>query len=70
MNEQTVIEAEQRLCTLKVLRDIIVENIEGARLVCECLGVKKDDFYTAIQSFEGAHESVTEVSRKRKNSHF
>jgi UDP-N-acetylmuramate: L-alanyl-gamma-D-glutamyl-meso-diaminopimelate ligase len=29
-------------------------NINGARLLCEQVGVSKDDFYNAIQSFKGA----------------
>lgn len=52
-NEQTIVHSDKDY-TLKIFGEHNLQNIEGARLVCASLGVTKDDFYTAIQTFEGA----------------
>lgn len=65
VNEQTVIEAEQDYI-LKVFGEHNLQNIEGARLVCERLGVNKADFYTAIQSFEGAANRLQKLAENDK----
>lgn len=31
-----------------------LQNMEGARMVCECLNIPAHDFYTAMQTFSGA----------------
>lgn len=36
-------------------------NLEGARLVCEQLGIKREAFYDAIQSFAGASKRLETV---------
>lgn len=38
-------------------------NLEGARLVCEAIGVKSDDFYAAIASFKGAAKRLELIAR-------
>ncbi len=36
-------------------------NLNAAQNVCDCLGVSKDDFYTAMQSFTGASKRLEKV---------
>lgn len=43
-----------------------MKNINGARLVCERLGVSEEEFYTAIQTFKGATNRLEIVA---KNNH-
>jgi UDP-N-acetylmuramate: L-alanyl-gamma-D-glutamyl-meso-diaminopimelate ligase len=46
---------------LKIFGDHNLMNLEGARLVCEKLGIKEDTFYEAIQSFTGAAKRLESV---------
>lgn len=39
-----------------------LQNLEGARNVCNQLGVSDDDFYAAIQSFKGAAKRLEKVA--------
>ncbi len=39
---------------LKIFGDHNLMNLNGARLVCEQIGISKDDFFKAIKSFAGA----------------
>ena len=39
---------------IKIFGEHNLQNISGAKQICLQLGVAEDDFYTAIQSFEGA----------------
>lgn len=40
-----------------------LSNLEGARLICNQLGVMDDDFYDAIQSFKGASKRLELINR-------
>lgn len=40
-----------------------LNNLEGARLVCNQLGVMDEDFYEAIQSFKGASKRLELINR-------
>ena len=40
-----------------------LNNLEGARLICNQLGVMDDDFYEAIQSFKGASKRLELINR-------
>jgi UDP-N-acetylmuramate: L-alanyl-gamma-D-glutamyl-meso-diaminopimelate ligase len=44
-------------------------NLNGARLVCECLGISTDDFMKAIAGFKGAAKRL-ELVGKNENSAF
>lgn len=43
---------------LKVFGNHNLVNLNGARLICESLGVSSKDFYEAIQSFKGASKRL------------
>lgn len=40
-----------------------LQNMMGAQMVCEALGIEEDDFYTAISTFKGAARRLEEVGR-------
>ena len=40
-----------------------LNNLEGARLICNQLGVMDEDFYEAIQSFKGASKRLELINR-------
>lgn len=39
-------------------------NIEGAKLICQQLGIMEEEFYEAIMSFKGASKRLEKVERK------
>lgn len=39
-------------------------NMEGARLICQQLGVQEEEFYEAIMSFKGASKRLEKVERE------
>jgi len=40
-----------------------LNNLEGARLICNQLGVMDDDFYEAVQTFKGASKRLELINR-------
>jgi UDP-N-acetylmuramate: L-alanyl-gamma-D-glutamyl-meso-diaminopimelate ligase len=48
---------------LKIFGDHNLMNLNGARLVCEKLGIKEETFYEAIQSFTGAAKRLEPVKQ-------
>lgn len=55
---QTSILTEQGEIPLKVFGGHNMANIEGARLICEQIGLKSDMFYKSIQTFRGASKRL------------
>lgn len=48
---------------LEVFGNHNLSNLEGARLICNQLGVMDEDFYEAIQSFKGASKRLELINR-------
>lgn len=59
----TYIKTDDRVIPLKVFGHHNMLNLEGARLVCEEMGVAKDQFFNAIQSFAGASKRLELVAK-------
>ena len=55
---QTSIRFNEKKFPLQVFGTHNLLNMEGARLVCNQLGVGDDDFYTAMQTFKGASKRL------------
>lgn len=60
---QTEIKFEDKTYTLEVFGKHNLMNLEGARKVCEQLGVKSADFYTAISNFTGASNRLETIGK-------
>lgn len=65
-NEKTYIKDGDQKYALSVFGEHNLQNIEGARLVCESLGVNKKDFYTAISDFSGAANRLQKLGENDK----
>lgn len=48
---------------LEIFGNHNLSNLEGARLICNQLGIMDDDFYEAIQSFKGASKRLELIRR-------
>ncbi len=57
-NGTTLLETEEGLIPLEVFGDHNLSNMEGARLICNQIGVTDEMFYEAIQSFKGASKRL------------
>ena len=65
-NGITYLETEEGPMPIEVFGEHNLQNIAGAKWICQHMGVDEDDFYEAIASFKGASkrlEQVTETSR-------
>ena len=65
-NGTTFLETEEGPMPIEVFGEHNLQNIAGAKWICQHMGVDEDDFYEAIASFNGASkrlEQVTESSR-------
>jgi UDP-N-acetylmuramate: L-alanyl-gamma-D-glutamyl-meso-diaminopimelate ligase len=53
-NHKTFINKEQKRFPVKIFGAHNLQNLQGARLICNELGISDEDFYKAIADFEGA----------------
>lgn len=63
--KNTVVEVESKMYELGVFGQHNLMNLEGARLVCEQLGVNKIAFYEAIVSFKGAAKRLEPIYKDK-----
>ncbi len=69
-NGITNILSEGRSYPLKIFGNHNLLNLEGARLVCEQLGVNKNRFYRSIQTFGGASRRLEKISENASSTVF
>ena len=62
-NGKTSVETEMGQIPLKIFGKHNLLNLEGARLICNQLGILDEDFYEAIMSFSGASKRLEKVKR-------
>lgn len=66
----TIVEQAGKAYPLMVFGDHNLQNIEGAMLVCQQLGIKPEDFLTAITSFKGAAKRLQVLKKKDQSTIF
>jgi len=59
------LQTEEGPIPLEIFGKHNLNNLEGARLICNQLGVMDDDFYEAIQSFKGASKRLELINRTK-----
>lgn len=59
------LQTEEGPVPLEIFGKHNLNNLEGARLICNQLGVMDDDFYEAIQSFKGASKRLELINRTK-----
>lgn len=62
-NGKTSVETEMGNIPLKIFGKHNLLNLEGARLICNQLGILDEDFYEAMMSFSGAAKRLEKVER-------
>lgn len=61
----TFLQTEEGPIPLEVFGKHNLNNLEGARLICNQLQIMDDDFYEAIQSFKGASKRLELINRTK-----
>ena len=67
INGVSFIDFNNKLYRLKIFGKHNLQNIAGAHLICNLIGVKSEDFYNALASFNGASNRL-ELIHKTSNS--
>lgn len=67
-NAQFVLQHEGTDFPLQIFGRHNLQNMEGARLICEELGINAQDFFEAIQSFKGAARRLELVAEGERSS--
>ena len=66
-NQKTYLNTKEKEIAVKFFGAHNMENLEAARLVCNETGIRDEQFYEAIESFEGASKRLECLE---KNKHF
>lgn len=62
-NGETTIETEEQDHQISIFGKHNLQNLEGARLICESLGISGEAFFEAISDFTGASRRLEEIAR-------
>jgi UDP-N-acetylmuramate: L-alanyl-gamma-D-glutamyl-meso-diaminopimelate ligase len=65
-NGTTYIDTPDGDMPLEIFGDHNLQNLAGAKWICQHMGIDEDDFYEAITSFKGASERLEKIA---ENSH-
>jgi UDP-N-acetylmuramate: L-alanyl-gamma-D-glutamyl-meso-diaminopimelate ligase len=61
-NGITLLETSEGLLPIAVFGKHNLNNLAGAKWVCQCMGIDESDFYQAIASFKGASKRLEKIA--------
>jgi len=61
-NGETLLDTPEGLMPIEIFGKHNLNNLEGARWICQLMGVDADDFYQAIASFKGASKRLEKIA--------
>ena len=62
---QTLLETSEGPMPIEVFGSHNLNNLEGARWICQLMGVDADDFYEAIATFKGASKRLEKIAETK-----
>ena len=65
-NGTTMLDTPEGAMPIEVFGKHNLNNLEGARWVCQLMGVDADDFYEAIATFKGASKRLEKIAENNK----
>ncbi len=65
-NGITYLETEEGNLPLEIFGKHNLQNLAGAKWICQHMGIDEDDFYEAIASFKGASKRLEKVAENNK----
>ena len=64
---QTLLDAPEGHMPIEVFGKHNLNNLEGARWICQLMGVDADDFYEAISTFKGASKRLEKIAESTRS---
>jgi UDP-N-acetylmuramate: L-alanyl-gamma-D-glutamyl-meso-diaminopimelate ligase len=62
---ETLLDTPEGAMPIEIFGKHNLNNLEGARWVCQLMGVDADDFYEAISSFKGASKRLEKIAESK-----
>ena len=66
-NGQTLLETPEGLLPIEVFGKHNLNNLAGAKWICQHMGIDEDDFYEAISTFKGASKRLEKIAEGRNS---
>lgn len=61
-NGETLLETPEGAMPLEIFGKHNLNNLEGARWICQLMGIDADDFYEAISTFRGSNKRLEKIA--------
>tara|TARA_R110001583_G_scaffold46115_3_gene144935 strand:- start:57 stop:1427 length:1371 start_codon:yes stop_codon:yes gene_type:complete len=68
-NGQTLLETPEGTLPIEVFGKHNLNNLAGAKWICQHMGIDEDDFYEAIATFKGASKRLEKIAESNPDSH-
>lgn len=65
-NGTTLLETNFGNIPLEIFGHHNLQNLEGAKWICQLIGIQEEDFYEAITSFKGASKRLEKIAEKNE----
>lgn len=62
VNGQTLLETPEGLLPIEIFGKHNLNNLAGAKWICQHMGIDEDDFYEAISTFKGASKRLEKIA--------
>lgn len=69
-NGTTLLETSEGFMPIEIFGEHNLNNLEGARWICQLMGVDADDFYEAIATFKGASKRLEKIAETKTSVAF
>lgn len=66
-NGQTLLETPEGPLPIEVFGKHNLNNLAGAKWICQHMGIDEDDFYEAITTFKGASKRLEKIAESKKS---
>lgn len=66
-NGQTLLETPEGDLPIEVFGKHNLNNLAGAKWICQHMGIDEDDFYEAISTFKGASKRLEKIAESKKS---
>jgi len=64
-NEQTLLETSEGDLPIEIFGKHNLNNLAGAKWICQHMGIDEDDFYEAISTFKGASKRLEKIAESK-----
>lgn len=69
-NQQSILKSNEEDIPLQIIGHHNMQNLNGARFICNQLGISDNDFYRSIKNFQGAEKRLQILSKNKHSTVF